>query len=427
MVFGWGKKKASAPENVRVQIPLGEAAGIADDVMATKSRNIITEAANTLHATNKMIRELNSIRRDLENDKLNLDEVDKRVQPLVKRGKKMLINVLKSNTAEIKPIRTPMDISGASGELEHRLKRLGNILGKQSRVIHLFADKYSTRLKQLLEEMENNRVSITQLSNRYQAFENIAKAVSNGIESVRAMEKSVQDNTERRSEAEAEIRKLDAQAARLESAIRDYHASEEYAKLQELRRRLQQTEDAKTEIASEIALQFTSISRPLGRYEWVSADKEQTALLRRAQQNPYDVMNSDDQENVIALLQNILRAVKSGAISVKDIPKASAALERIISAVDVHTKKIMKIEADIAMTTQMVHDAEPVNLQKMKKEAAEVSESKDVALQKAAQTAMAATLSAQSIPMEVNAVQTALRQLTGTHYDIEYRGPETRS
>ena len=423
MVFGWGKKKAPPQEEVSVRIRLDEAPGIADEVMAKRTRNMVTEAANKLHSTNKLIRELAKMRKDLERDDLNLDAVDKRVRPLAVRGKKMLVNALKSNAVEIKPIRVPQDMSGSAGELEHRLKRLGNILGKQSRVIHLFAEKYATRLKQILEEVDGNRHSIMGIFYRHQNYENLANAVTNGIENVRGLEAAVRDNAEKRSEAEAEIQRLEVRAARLESDIADYRASAEHARLLGLRRRLQEAEDAKARLSSEIALQFTSISRPLGRYEWVSSDKEQTALLRRAQKSPYEVMNRGEEESVAALLQNILKAVKSGSISVKDVGKAAEAMERAIGAVGGYVERVEGTEAELAKTRQMIRDAEPVRLREMEKELEEVRESKEMAVRKASQTAAAMTLSIQSIPVEIADVREALLQITGTKYEIAYRGP----
>jgi hypothetical protein len=423
MVFGWGKKKTPPPVEAVVRIRLEEAPGIAEEVQAKRSQNIVTEASNILHSTNDMIRELTRIRQDLERDDLDMDDVDKRMRPLVTRGKRMLVDALRKNAVEIEPIRAPDDMARAAGELEHRLKRLGNILGKQSRVIHIFAERYALRLKQILEEVEANRKSMLGLSGRHQADSGVANAVVNGEANVRALEDSARENAQKHDAAEAEARRLDTRMAQLTSEMARFRESDGYMRLLELRRDLKGHEDAKSRLSSEIAARFTSISRPLGRYERVSADKEQTALLLRVQQNPYDVMNRREVGAVMSLLEGVRRAVASGSISVKDVDKANEAITKTGESIEEYVDKVEGTEADIRRTQEMIVEAEPVRLHDMESEMASLQESKETAVRRAAETMAAVNLSVRSIPAEVAEVQRALLRLTGTKYNITYEGP----
>ena len=423
MVFGWGKKKAPPPAETVVRIRLEEAPSMAGEVQSKRSQNIVTEASNALHGTNDLIRELTRIRQELERDDLNMDDVDKRMQPLVTRGKRMLVDALRKNAVEIEPIRSPDDMARVAGELEHRLKRLGNILGKQTRVIHIFAERYALRLKQILEEVEANRKSILGLSGRHQADAGVANAVTNGVANVRALEVSVRENAQKHDSAEAEARRLDVQMAKLASEMERFRESDGYVRLLELRRELEGHEDSKSRLSAEIAARFTSISRPLGRYERISADKEQTALLLRVQRNPYNVMNRREIEAVTDLLGNVRRAVVGGSISVKDVDKAAEAITRTVESMKGYADRVEGVEADIQKTKKMIVDAEPVRLHEMEREASSLQESKETALRRAAETKAAVSLAARSIPAEVAEVQRALLRLTGTKYIITYEGP----
>lgn len=423
MVFGWGKKKAPPPAETVTRIRLEEAPGTAEEVQAKRSQNVVTEASNILHGTNDMIRELTRIRQEMERDDLDMDDVDKRMQPLVIRGKKMLVDALRKNAIEIEPIRAPDDMARAAGELEHRLKRLGNILGKQTRVIHIFAERYALRLKQILEEVEANRKSIQGLSGRHQADTGVANAVANGVANVRALEDTVRENAQKHDAAEAEARRLDIQMAKLASETERFRESDEYMRLLELRRELEGHEDARSRLSMEIAARFTSISRPLGRYERISADKEQTALLLRVQRNPYDVMNRREIGAVTDLLGNVRRAVVGGSISVKDVDKATEAITRTVESMEGYVDRVEGAEADIQKTRKMIADAEPVRLHEMEREMSSLQESKETTLRRAAETIAAVNLAARSIPAEVAEVQRALLRLTGTKYNITYEGP----
>lgn len=423
MVFGWGKKKAPPPAETVTRIRLEEAPGTAEEVQAKRSQNVVTEASNILHGTNDMIRELTRIRQEMERDDLNMDDVDKRMQPLVVRGKRMLVDALRKNAIEIEPIRAPDDMARAAGELEHRLKRLGNILGKQTRVIHIFAERYALRLKQILEEVEANRKSILGLSGRHQADTGVANAVANGVANVRSLEGSVRENAQKHDAAEAEARRLDIQMAKLASEMERFRESDGYVRLLELRRELEGHEDARSRLSMEIAARFTSISRPLGRYERISADKEQTALLLRVQRNPYDVMNRREIGAVTELLGNVRRAVVGGSISVKDVDKATDAIIRTVESMEGYVDRVEGAEEDIRKTRKMIADAEPVRLHEMEREMSSLQESKETTLRRTAETMAAVNLAVRTIPAEVAEVQRALLRLTGTKYNITYEGP----
>lgn len=420
MVFGWGKKKDPIPRETVASIQLDEAPRIARDVQAKRSDNTMTSAARILYGTNDLIRELANMRQDLEEDDLDMDKVDKRIRPLVLRGKKMLIESLRKNAIEIAPITVPDDMAQAAGEIEHRLKRLGNILGKQTRIIHIFAEEYAIRLKQILEEIEHNRRSIIEMAARDQADKAIANSVINGTSTVYALERSAVENLQKHDAAQAEARNLDSRITQLASKIDGFQKSDEYTHLLELEAALQRHQAKKSEIATEIATRFTSISRSLGRYERISADKDQTILLQKTQQNPYQVMRSQEITAVSKMLDGVLRAVTGGSISVKDTDKATEAIKKTSKSIPRYVEMVENIEAEIHKTQEMIQNSEPTRLHEMEQEMISLQESKKTAVQRDIDTMAAVDISIKSIPAEILEVQRSLLRLTGTRYNIEY-------
>lgn len=425
MVFGWGRKKTVEPESEVRSIRLEEAPEISKEAHRRRSEQTITEASNTLHRTNSLIRELGRIRSDIEQDDIRTDDVDKRLIPLVAKGKRMLLDALRNNAVEIKPIRDYEDMVRANEELDHHLKRVGNILGKQTRVIHIFAEKYAARLKQILEEVDENRKSMTKATNRYQYDTELADSVAEGIRNVRALEQSVLDNAGRGRQAEREKADAEQHMQRVSGQIAEFKSSKEYSDLLKLQERMEEGEAARAALASEVSTQFTRVSRPMSRYVHVSSDKEQTALLHRVIKNPYDTMNRRDMDGVITLLEGIRKAVLSRSISVKDTDKASDAITQTEEAIGGFVERAADIEANVRGAAEMIKKSSPTRLDALEKDMESLQDDRRRADQKIVDTANAARLAAASIPAEIGRVQDSLLRITGARYQIEYAPPRS--
>src|SRR3989304_6519390 len=119
MVFGWGKKKNQEPET-------------------------------SIHEEKKI--------KELEQDNLHVDDIDKHLEILVVRGKKQVIDTIKKENSEKLPdIKSYDDVLVLTELLTQRLKRIGDVLGRQSRVIHIFAKKYAIKLKDYLAALNSDR------------------------------------------------------------------------------------------------------------------------------------------------------------------------------------------------------------------------------------------------------------------------------
>ena len=423
MVFGWGRKKAPEPAAIVREIHLEEAQRIAADAYKRRSEQIITEASNTLHRTNDLIRELVGIRRELESDDLRMDDVDKRLRPLVVRGKKMLIEALKSNAVEIKPIRSYTDMVRASEELGHHLKKTGNILGKQTRVIHVFADKYAGRLKQILEEMDGNRKSVLSAVAKHQNDSGLADSVTEGVDNIRALENSARENAGRGKAAEHEKEQAESRIQQVSGEISVFKESEEYRGFLRLKDTMETEEATRASLTMEVAAQFTKVSRPLGRYTHISADKDQKALLRRVLDSPYETMNRKDMDEVIMLLERVRKAVLSGTISVKDTDKAVDAITQTQEAIGGFVERASGIATRIRDTADMIRKSSPTRLHTLEEELESIREAKTDAGKKIEDMSNATRLAASAIPTELVRVQESLRRLTGTRYQVLYQPP----
>lgn len=422
MIFGWGRKKETKREESH-HIPLKNAAGLAEEARVRRSERILTDASNTQHRNNDLMREMMQIRNELADDDLDIDGIDKRLHVQVFRGKQMLMDTLKRNTSEIKPIRTYEDMIRVGGELEHRLKKMGNVLGKQTRIIHVFAEDYAIRLKQILEEMDKNRNIILDAVSRHQSDQQLANTVIHGSDHISDLELSAMESAAQDLAYKEEILDIKRQIKRAQDVVKQFYKSEEYASWLQIGKSLTDAQDAEKTLAFEVSARFTSVSRHLGRYMHISSDKEQKALLERILHNPYLTMNTKDAENVIYLIEKSREAVLSGSISVKDVSKASNALILTRDSVPKFVKRSREVLRRIRDASDAVEKAGDSPLENLKEQVVSLQEKLTLTEKKRHDAENAAKMAVSSIPVELARIQESLRSITGIRYVIEYTVP----
>ena len=147
MVFGWGKKKqeekpvVEAPPSTK-EISLDEIPGIVSDLQNLRKSQTISEIKHLRNSTQPLIDELSQIGNSLEKDNLRVDDIDKHLAIIVVRGKKQVIHVIKKDVVPLPEVTTIDDIYKVDNSLNQLLKKVGDVLGRQTRVIHIFAKKY---------------------------------------------------------------------------------------------------------------------------------------------------------------------------------------------------------------------------------------------------------------------------------------------
>ncbi len=142
MVFGWGKKKnKQIPREILKQkeIKLSEIQKIIKDFLDLRNAQTLTEIKLLRDHTSPLIKELASIAHSLENDDLKVDDIDKHLRIIVVRGKKQVIDVIKKDATDLPEVSSFDDIINMNNVLNHKLKKIGDVLGRQTRVIHIFA------------------------------------------------------------------------------------------------------------------------------------------------------------------------------------------------------------------------------------------------------------------------------------------------
>jgi len=362
MVFGFGKKKTqeqpTAPVHNERTITLEDIPGMLQEIESPRVAEVISIAKTTkdeVEAHKKKIRELIL---QLESDGLKLDDVDKNLGVIVKRGKNAIVSTIKKETSSALTSATKYDQAVLlNTEISQMLKKIGDVLGLNSRIIHIFAKKYADNLKDEIAKVAKSR---NQLQSSINFVENLragSKEIADLGQKITEYRVTVQQKNDRISEIISEIETLKNNIASLEKQIHALKSSDGHAKFLEVKRRIDSMSSEKSEVKNVIDLQFSKISRPLGRYSYISSfEKPVRKMMDELVANPFDVISPQNKTGIIQILEAVEKSIVSGSISVKDADKSLEQVQETISRLDEfialkesYSSKVSTLEKDMAV------------------------------------------------------------------------------
>ena len=359
MVFGWGKKKTEKKiEEIpqHRQIVIDSIPKIIDEHLKIRSTQTVAEIKSIQDMTRPLIRQLADIGKKLEKDNLDVDDVDKHLRIIVVRGKKQVIDIIKKEARDLPSVSNLDEAQELSNVLSQTLKKIGDVLGRQTRVIHIFAKKYAEKLKYILAQMNSNNSEILQLLKNYENKKIISEELLELLGKIQNSYDDIQHNRQRISELTTDSKDIEQKIISLQQSIEEKKSTSEYQEYLKLQSSLESHNSEKQQIKNQINSQFTKISRPLSRYEYISSDKEQKNLLAELISDPIEVINKENKDMIIIILENIRKGIGSGSISVKDIDKSmkqitetEEMLDSFINQINAFHDKIKKIKNQISV------------------------------------------------------------------------------
>jgi uncharacterized coiled-coil DUF342 family protein len=345
MVFGWGKKKEDKisveeiPQNK--EISLSNVPEIISDLSELRKSQALTEIKNLRNNTEPLIDELMKIGNLLEKDSLNIDDVDKHLAVIVVRGKKQVIDVIKKGVVPLPKISSFDDAEKLDSTLNLILKKVGDVLGRQTRVIHIFAKKYANQLKENLEVMNKNHSEITKLLKNFNSAKSLSDEIRDTLNQIKHLTNVRKEQSQKIIETSENINSLQEKISLTQKSIDTIRSSDTYKKYLDLKNTLNVFSDQKSKIKNQINTQFTKISRPLSRYEYASSlDKDQKNILSILVAEPFNVLTAQNKDSIIVILENVRKGVSSGSISVKDSDKTFSQITEIEESLDGFIKQI---------------------------------------------------------------------------------------
>lgn len=389
MVFGFGKKKTQEQPTVPVQsektISLEDIPSLLHDIETPQISETISIAKSTKDEVEAYRKKIRDLIFHLESDDLKLDDVDRNLGVIVKRGKDAIVSTIKKETQTNLTNATKYDQAVALNlEISQMLKKIGDVLGLNSRIIHIFAKKYADNLKDEIAKVAKSR---NQLQSSINIVENLRASSKNIMElgqEISEYRNTIAQKNERISQIESEIHTLKGTITSLERQIHDLKSSSGHAKFLEIKHRVDSMSSEKSEVKHIIDLQFSKISRPLGRYSYISSfEKPVRKMMDELVANPYDVISSQNKTAITQILEAVEKSVISGSISVKDTDKSLEQIQETISRLDefislkeTYSNKVATLEKDLAIFDIKSLESKEHELEKTRSDIANIESTK---------------------------------------------------
>jgi chromosome segregation ATPase len=423
MVFGWGKKKEEEKPVEEIsqnkEIKLSDVQNIVTELYQLRTSQTVSEIKQLRNNTEPLIDDLMKIGNVLEKDNLKVDDIDKHLAIIVVRGKKQVIDLIKKGVTNLPEIFTIDDAEKLNSSLNLILKKVGDVLGRQTRVIHIFAKKYANQLKENLEVMNQNHTEIRKIMKNFDSTKSASLDITDSLNQIKNLQNSRIEKTQKIIETKNNIKALQEKIISISDSITEIKSSDNYKKYLNLKNELEAFTSQKSKIKNDINTQFTKISRPLSRYEYASSlDKDQKNILTALVNNPFDVLLPQNKDSIIIILENVRKGISSGSISVKDVDKTSSQITETEESLDKFVKRVSEYSEKYQTIQNDVCSLKPENLDSLEHESVKNTSFKEDSELKSETFQGEIDEADSKIPQLVSEIEEKLREFSNTKYTI---------
>ncbi len=361
MVFGWGKKKTTnktiEPTKLERQISLSEVNKLLEEIKAPRLLRILQEAKSIREQVELERKSITDTILHLEKDDLKINDVDKSIRSQIKRSKDSVISSIKREiSVKLSDPENYTGIESLNVELSQLLKRIGDILGVNSRIMHAFARKYADRLKEDLAKVAANKRKLQQIVDEHTNYESSILNIMEGSDKIKNLSDKIENKNRELIQFNNQIQNYKKTIEGLEYENQNLKSKTVYREFLNIKKEIELLTPERNTIKNEISMQFSKISRPLGKYSYISAfDKPLKKIMEGLISDPSDVITQENRSSIIVVLQAVIKSVVAGNVSVKDSGRAVQLIEETIfkldeflSQKDAYDKKLANLEKKCA-------------------------------------------------------------------------------
>ena len=316
---------------VSQMVTLDEIPKILGDIVILRKGTLAAEIKSYRNRIDPQREIILKIANELSEDELNPDDLDPHFQIMVNRGKKEVISAIKKEFSNPFPeINSPDDVLRFKKASTAGINKVGDMLGKHSRVIHIFAKKYAKKLTNDLKNLTENLKEVDGLIDNFTVTENSIQTIDELLSSRKKTLEKLSKQNLRMDELKHSITEKKEKIMNFENEINEIKNSSDYKTYVDVQSQLSDCDSEEVKIRHHIDDEFTKISRPLGKFVHISShDKELKYLTAKLASVPYDVLDVDNISGIRNVLDSIVTGIDSGSVSVKDITKSKDSIAEI--------------------------------------------------------------------------------------------------
>ena len=346
MVFGWGKKKTQQYEedvtSREKEIFLSEIPDIIKQLKLIKEKTIISE---TNIFRNKIKSNCDSILKtvgDFEHASIKSEDLDPHLYTILQRGKKQIVSTIKQEcTVNFPDVISLNDVLTFHKLSTRMLKKIGDMVGRQSTVLHTLANKFANKLKADLKNMKEENDEIQTLIDNHINFEDKTNDILENIDKYYQSEKAIVVMNNNQKQMKKNVKDLSSTIQHDMDEIESIKSSKEYANFSKVEENIGNLSVGMNKIKNDIEIQFTKISRPLNKYVYItSLGKSEKKILEDLANNPFDIISKTSKQDITKILQLVRNSVQSGTVSVKDVNKSLLHIDETLEKLDSFLRKI---------------------------------------------------------------------------------------
>ena len=174
-----------------------------------------------------------------------------------------------------------------------------------------------------------------------------ASVILEGLKEIDDLGKMSESKTHRIKDAEDESIRIQDLLKKTQKDISEIKDGKNYAVYLDGCKKLNMHDKRAQDERKIINEQFTKISRPLVKYEYVSAmDKERKILLGVLCNDPYLALHKGSVKDIQSILSTVRAGVVGGTVSVKDSDRSSAAIDEILAQVPEFVKSLKSLKSE---------------------------------------------------------------------------------
>jgi hypothetical protein len=331
MVFGWGKKENVIKNDIvetelpsNSEITLTEIPAILHDIQNLREKTLIAEIKTFRNKIDSDRKNLLSIVNELKNDNLKTNDIDIHLKILVNRGKSEVISTIqKEFQISFAEINSLNDVFEFEKKAIKSIKKVGDVLGRHTRVIHIFAKKYAKKFKDDLQILDRYIQEIKDLVSNYKSNQEFLDIINQNIEKIASTRNTITKQNKRKIELESLLEHESSKLKELTKTESEIESSAEYNEYITTETKLNNLNEEEKKLRYNIDDNFVKISRPLNKYVHISSlDKPLKIINEKLLVSPYDILTEVESSDLITILDSVQAAISSGAISVKDDKKS---------------------------------------------------------------------------------------------------------
>ncbi len=299
------------------------------------------------------------------------------------------------------------------------MKKIGEVLGRQARVIHNFAKKYVEKLKETVADLNSDVDEIKKIIDDCNTFEKNIENSSQLLSSIYDKE-DLASNLERRIvDLEDDLEKTNTKITELGNEIKKIKESSEYENFQKTKNELDQKSIEKDSIRKTIQDQFTLISRPLSKYKNATRmDEHESLLLDKLIQEPYAALQNFKEDDIIVVLGKIRKGVETNLVSVKDVEKTFSNIDDTIEKISDFQSTISAFETNRSKLNEKLERFDYKNLQSKEQQLSSMKNKKEELGTKISYTKNDISTNKNAVPNILSELEINLQHLTGSKYKI---------